>query len=204
MAREKDESKRLAIMASAKRLFAEHGFHGASISDLARETGLPVGSIYTYFENKEAVIHSVVEEGWAEFFDGLTLILSLAPTAERKIALIIYRVLPSLFEDVDLISILLSEAAGYVGLEEKLDRLTALVADLVRELARDKGRDMSFPLGQAKAALTLYFLGSLDTVRLSRAAGLGIPNEDIIAFIRLSIENSFSIDLDPALAELPN
>ena len=61
MAREKDEGKRQAIMAAAKKLFAQEGFHGASISDMARETGLPVGSIYTYFENKEDLIRSVID-----------------------------------------------------------------------------------------------------------------------------------------------
>ena len=80
MAREKDETKRSAILAAAKRLFAKQGFHGTSISDLARETDLPVGSIYTYFENKEALIRIVVEEGWGEFFDGLLRILGTAST----------------------------------------------------------------------------------------------------------------------------
>ncbi|MBL8968279.1 MAG: helix-turn-helix transcriptional regulator, partial [Spirochaetaceae bacterium] len=71
MAREKDEAKRRAILAAAKRLFAERGFHGTSVADLARGTGLPVGSIYTYFENKEALMASVLEEGWNLFFEGL-------------------------------------------------------------------------------------------------------------------------------------
>jgi AcrR family transcriptional regulator len=202
MAREKDEGKRAAIMAAAKRLFAKEGFHGASMSDLARETGLPVGSIYTYFENKEALVRSVIDEGWGEFFDGLCLALSRADGPDRKMAVIIYRILPGLFQDVDLISILLSEGARFADLEEKLERLTALIVDLVLELANSRGLPMAFPTGQAKAALSLYFLGSLDTVRLSRTAGLGIPDEDIIAFIRLSIENSFHISLDPPPADM--
>jgi AcrR family transcriptional regulator len=201
MAREKDEAKRGAILAGAKRLFAAQGFHGTSMSDLAAETGLPVGSIYTYFENKEALIRSVVDSGWGEFWESLVSILDSAPSARARLALVLYRILPSLFEDVDLISILLSEAARYVGLEDKLERLTSLVAGLVLDLSREEGMAMSFPPRQAKAALTLYFLGSLDTVRLSRAAGLGIPNEDVIDFIRLSIENAFRIELGPELAE---
>jgi AcrR family transcriptional regulator len=203
MAREKDEGKRLAIMAAAKRLFAREGFHGASISDLARETALPVGSIYTYFENKEALIRSVIDEGWGEFFEGLQATLQGVSGTSRKLAVIVYRVLPGLFEDVDLISILLSEAARYAGLEEKLESLTSLVVELVLDLSREQGLPLALPAGQARAALALYFLGSLDTVRLSKTAGLDIPASDIIAFIRLSIENSFRIDLDPALAELP-
>lgn len=200
MAREKDEGKRQAIMAAAKKLFAQEGFHGASISDMARETGLPVGSIYTYFENKEDLIRTVIDEGWGEFFDGLTLALSQAESPERKFAIIIYRILPGLFEDVDLISILLSEAARFADIEEKLERLSAIIADLVMELARKQDIRMAFSPAQAKAAIALYFLGSLDSVRLSRNAGLGISAEDIIAFISFTIENSFRIRLDPAQA----
>ena len=199
MAREKDEGKRQAIMAAAKKLFAQEGFHGASISDMARETGLPVGSIYTYFENKEDLIRTVIDEGWGEFFDGLTLALSRAESPERKFA-IIYRILPGLFEDVDLISILLSEAARFADIEGKLERLSAIIADLVLELARKQEIRMAFSPEQAKAAIALYFLGSLDSVRLSRNAGLGISAESIIAFIAFTIENSFRISLDASLA----
>jgi AcrR family transcriptional regulator len=200
MAREKDEGKRQAIMAAAKKLFAQEGFHGASISDMARETGLPVGSIYTYFENKEDLIRTVIDEGWGEFFDGLTLALSQAESPERKFAIIIYRILPGLFEDVDLISILLSEAARFADIEEKLERLSAIIADLVMELARKQEIRMAFSPEQAKAAIALYFLGSLDSVRLSRNAGLGISAESIIAFIAFTIENSFHLKLDASLA----
>ncbi len=203
MAREKDEGKRQAILAAAKRLFAEHGFHGAGIADLAGQVGLPVGSIYTYFDNKEALIRCVIEEGWDGFFTGLTKVLAEAPSAEARMALIVHRVLPGLFEDVDLISILLLEASRFVGIEAKLESLTGLVVGLVRDLAAERGVAMSFPDELARAALTLFFLGSLDTVRLSRVAGLGIPKESVIAFIRLSIENSFHVDLDPRLAGLP-
>lgn len=202
MAREKDGGKRLAIMAAAKKQFATEGFHGASMADLARATGLPVGSLYTYFEGKEALIRAIIEEGWGGFFSNLADTLTAVRRPEVKLAIIVYRVLPSLFEDVELITILLSEGARFAGLEEKLEALTALIADLVLELARERGLSMAFPRGQAKAALALYFLGSLDTVRLSRMAGLQIPEGDIIDFIRLSIENTFRIDLDPRLAGL--
>lgn len=199
MAREKDEGKRQAIMSAAKKLFAQDGFHGASVSDLARETGLPVGSIYTYFENKEDLIRCVIDEGWGEFFDGLTAALSRAESPELKFAVIIYRFLPELFEDVDLISILLSEAARFANIEDKLESLSALFADLVTELARKQDVRMAFTPEQARAAIALYFLGSLDSVRLSRNAGLGISPAAIVAFIRFTIENSFHVRLDPAM-----
>jgi AcrR family transcriptional regulator len=41
------------IVSAALRVFGERGFHGATIADVVRESGLSVGAIYTYFKGKE-------------------------------------------------------------------------------------------------------------------------------------------------------
>jgi TetR/AcrR family transcriptional regulator, transcriptional repressor for nem operon len=197
MAREKDEAKRQAIMAVAKRLFAQRGYQATSIVDLAHEASLPVGSVYTYFENKEALLRCVVEEGWGEFFEGLTGALAGVASPERRLAIILYRMLPSLFKDVDLISILLSEGARFVSLETKLESLTSLVEKLIDELAESRDIALAFPPEKAKAALCVFLLGSLDTVRLSKSVGLEVEERDIIDFIRMAIENAFRMELPP-------
>jgi AcrR family transcriptional regulator len=197
MAREKDEAKRQAIMVVAKRLFAQRGYQATSIADLAGEAGLPVGSVYTYFENKEDLLRCVVEEGWGGFFEGLQGALALSESPERGLALIVYEVLPSLFRDVDLISILLSEGGRLVGLETKLESLASLVEGLIVRLAASRGLPLAFPAGEAKTAICVFFLGSLDTMRLAKSAGLEVAEQDIIDFIRLAIENAFRMELPP-------
>jgi hypothetical protein len=45
----------------------------------------------------------------------------------------------------------------------------------------------------------IYFLGSLDAVRIGRLAGIEVGPEDAIDFIKLSVENSFGVELkEPA------
>jgi AcrR family transcriptional regulator len=197
MARERDEGKRLAILAAAKKLFAARGFPETSVADLAREVDLPVGSIYTYFENKEAVLHTVIEEGWQEFLDSLAAVISGPGAPEERLSLVVHRFLPALFGDVDLISIILAEAGRSASLEDKLERLASLVSTLVAELAAERGVSMDFPPRRAMAAITIYFLGSLDVVRISRSAGIQLGIEDLIDFIKLSVENSFGVVLEP-------
>ncbi len=41
------------IVAAALHVFGERGFHGATIQDVVRESGLSVGAIYTYFKGKD-------------------------------------------------------------------------------------------------------------------------------------------------------
>lgn len=38
-----------------------HGFHAASMAQIAQQAGMSVGQIYRYFPHKEAVIHAIVQ-----------------------------------------------------------------------------------------------------------------------------------------------
>ena len=41
------------IVSAALRVFGERGYHGSTIADVVRESGLSVGAIYTYFKGKD-------------------------------------------------------------------------------------------------------------------------------------------------------
>ncbi len=51
--------KRDLILAAALTLFAERGFHGTAVPLLASEAGVGAGTIYRYFENKEAIVNAL-------------------------------------------------------------------------------------------------------------------------------------------------
>ncbi|BCU82481.1 TetR family transcriptional regulator [Polycladomyces abyssicola] len=55
-------STKQRIQQVAIRLFAEHGYEGASLSMIAREVGIQKPSIYAFFESKEALFLSVFKE----------------------------------------------------------------------------------------------------------------------------------------------
>jgi AcrR family transcriptional regulator len=50
------------ILDAALKVFAAKGFAAARMEDIAREAGVTKGTIYLYFENKEAVFKSLVRE----------------------------------------------------------------------------------------------------------------------------------------------
>jgi AcrR family transcriptional regulator len=50
------------ILDAALKVFAEKGFAGARMDDIARRAGVTKGTIYLYFENKEAVFKTLVRE----------------------------------------------------------------------------------------------------------------------------------------------
>jgi AcrR family transcriptional regulator len=53
-------SRRTAILAAAKEVFAERGYHATTIADIARCAGLSYGSIYWYYESKEVLFHELM------------------------------------------------------------------------------------------------------------------------------------------------
>ncbi len=52
---------RSAILSASTQLFAEKGFIGASISDIAEIVGVSKSSIYHYFPSKEAILHALID-----------------------------------------------------------------------------------------------------------------------------------------------
>jgi AcrR family transcriptional regulator len=55
-----------AVRASLRGLVAERGFHGASMSAVAREAGVATGTAYTYYESKEALVLAAYAETKAQ------------------------------------------------------------------------------------------------------------------------------------------
>lgn len=51
----KGDETRERILRQVARLFNEHGYAGATFSDIQRVTGLQKGGLYNHFENKEAL-----------------------------------------------------------------------------------------------------------------------------------------------------
>jgi len=198
IARERDETKRAAILGEAKRQFAVRGFHAASLADIMAPLGLPVGSVYTYFQSKEHLIRCIIEEGWAEFWDELQEACTAAPDAEWRLALIIDRFLPALLRDTDLISLFMTVGLPYTSLDAKLASLTGLLGGLLAEVASRRGLSPSLEPRLVAPALTVFLLGCIDAVRLGRATSLPLAEADILDFVRQTVEHALGCKL-PAI-----
>lgn len=55
-----------AILSAAQRLFTQFGFRRTSIDDIAREAGIAKGTVYLYFDGKEAVFRAMQARNLAE------------------------------------------------------------------------------------------------------------------------------------------
>jgi AcrR family transcriptional regulator len=60
--RQKKDAKRTALMQAAVRVFAERGYHSATIRDIVAAANVAVGTFYFYFPDKETLFVYLYEE----------------------------------------------------------------------------------------------------------------------------------------------
>lgn len=61
------EDRRRALVASAFRQIAEHGFEGLRTREVAADAGVNIATLHYYFPTKEALIRGVVEHAMGRF-----------------------------------------------------------------------------------------------------------------------------------------
>src|SRR5712675_940902 len=69
MAGLRDEQKaatRLRLLDAAQTVFAQRGFHGASVDEIAREAGATTGALYAHFAGKEALFLELLDHTMAQ------------------------------------------------------------------------------------------------------------------------------------------
>ena len=60
--REMREKTRNVILENALKLFSIKGYHGTSISDIAKSAGISKGLAYNYFESKQKLVEALFEQ----------------------------------------------------------------------------------------------------------------------------------------------
>src|SRR5437870_4015749 len=76
-------TRRQELTRQAARLFAEKGYHGTSIGDLAEAMGVQKGSLYAHIDSKEDLLWEVAREGAAAFHAALDSVPDEGPAIER-------------------------------------------------------------------------------------------------------------------------
>jgi AcrR family transcriptional regulator len=81
-------TRRSELTREAARLFAERGYHGTSIGDLAKALGVQKGSLYAHIASKQDLLYEAVEEGARAFHAALDAVPDdAAPTERIRLAL---------------------------------------------------------------------------------------------------------------------
>jgi AcrR family transcriptional regulator len=128
--------RRQQIMRAAKGVFADAGYHGASIHAIIERAQIARGTFYLYFESKAAVFDSILDEAMAELRGRIHRIEvddTSAPAPQLQLRAQVVATLEYIVQDRALAMLLLS--AGHTPdaeAAERLDQFFAEVRDLLR------------------------------------------------------------------------
>jgi AcrR family transcriptional regulator len=117
----------LAILEAAADLFATRGYDNVSTSDIAMHAGKPVGSVYTYFRDKQQILLAVWDTLYRAEAEAALAELELTPDVD--VHSVIEKAVARLFER-QLLYRRLSPTIAYVAAQD------AEVAARVRDLNR--------------------------------------------------------------------
>jgi len=83
-ARPRQLRRRREIMDAAAAVFAKKGYHAATTRDIADRLGMQPGSLYYYFESKEAALEEICRIGGSEFGDHIETLLAAGGMSTRE------------------------------------------------------------------------------------------------------------------------
>jgi TetR/AcrR family fatty acid metabolism transcriptional regulator len=161
--------KRAHILEAATRVFARRGYHGARVSDIAREAGIAYGLVYHYFRNKEEILDTIFAERWGQFLDVVDGIAAGPQPASEKLRQLAALILFAYRRRSDWVKVLVFEIQRTSRFSEPeqieaVGRLFRSVARIVR-MGQESGElrsDLDANL------VCLAFIGALETMITSQ------------------------------------
>jgi AcrR family transcriptional regulator len=79
------EERRQQILEAALAVFTQKGYHATNVSDVAAQAGVSQGTIYWYFDSKDALFEAAILFAFSEFGEAALGGLEQYPTATEKL-----------------------------------------------------------------------------------------------------------------------
>src|SRR3954469_15898872 len=160
--------KRGRILDAAVKVFAERGFHAATVAGIAREAGVADGTIYLYFKSKDDLLLRLFDEKMTELTAEAKAEVAGPRTAPDRLRRFIQLHLSLVERNPDLASVLIVELRQSAQFLKAADRnKLAAYADVIAEVVRagqESGElDGAISPGTVKRAI----FGALDELALA-------------------------------------
>jgi TetR/AcrR family transcriptional regulator, cholesterol catabolism regulator len=104
-----------AILSAAGVIFAEKGYHNASIRDIARATGVSLSGLYYYFQSKEELLYLIQDHAFTILLGGLEERLAGVEDPVRRIRILIDNHLTYFVQNMAEMKVLSHEAETLSG-----------------------------------------------------------------------------------------
>lgn len=173
-------ARRAQVLAVARRVFAERGYHATSVADIIEAAGIARGTFYLYFVSKRSIFDELLDN----LFSLLTAVLRRvdmtpgAPPPLEQMRDNMDRILGVLDDNRDLTRILMREAVGLdADFDRKLAEFYGRVTDLIQHALR-RGQSIGLTRPCDHYITSLCVLGSVKEVISQALVGSGSKGND--------------------------
>ena len=97
----KKPDTRSTVLTNAKRLFAQHGYVGVSVRDIAKACGIRAASLYHHFPDKESLYLATMEFAFADKAEVIVASVSIDGPPQERLAEFVTRFTMLMAEDPD-------------------------------------------------------------------------------------------------------
>jgi AcrR family transcriptional regulator len=192
---EQQRQVRAQLLDAAERVFARHGYQGASIDAIAAEAGYSHGAIYSNFNGKEDLFLVLVEERidarLARVYEAADAALSHGATpleAARRFVAMLQHEQQAYLLLVDFWNQAVREPKAAARFADRHARLRALIGRIVEGVARDTGAELTLPREQVATALIALVNG----LTIERLADPPAAPDELFAHAIAAIVRGFS------------
>jgi TetR/AcrR family fatty acid metabolism transcriptional regulator len=152
------EAKESSILDAAEKIFAQVGFDGAKVSDIARAASVAEGTVYLYYKNKQDLLAGVVGRFWTQLTLGAEAAIQPDATTKEQLEQLGRYHLNSILEQFEVVSLTYRARPQQ---EQDLDQVREYVRvfDRIMQRGVDRGE---LPEGTPIGQLRDVFFGTLE------------------------------------------
>lgn len=161
------QARRREIMNAATRLFAEKGYHGTAMSEIAKEAEFSTGSLYNFFQNKEELYFTLLLEK-IDALEAEVMAVTASPgDVEEKLEKLIDTIFSFFVKERDFWRIFAEHQSAFEsGSKGRFagvvhDKYLRYIANMVALMTEGKEKGLFKDLGPDELALN--FFGILNT-----------------------------------------
>jgi AcrR family transcriptional regulator len=180
--------RRKQILDAAIRVFADHGYHGARVGDIAEDAGVAHGLLYHYFASKDDVLRTIFTENWGELLERFRAVELAYEAPSAKLEGIAKILLRTWRNDPALVTVMVREVARSHQLQDRVDEVREAFA-IVQRIIEEGQASGEFRRDADPRLASWVFYGGLEEVLTGWVLGqLPDSDEDVARAERTAIE----------------
>ena len=152
------------ILKSAGAVFAEFGFHKATISQVAARAGVADGTLYLYFKNKDDILYQYLSFKTDAVFEKMNAAVEGGTTAEDKLRALIHSHLDAFQSDKNMAVIFRSEIRYLREIESQIKDISKMYLDLLSEIIEQGQIEGSMRQDLFVGLVKRFILGAVEGV----------------------------------------